>query len=98
MSADNWTVCPECKALAEIEYAKLQKEAKTSYGKVSEVEYQAIISRSKKPLVDDETLRENYSIDVGKDGMFNVSYSGYCTNCDFVFKYKYNEYVLRSKY
>ncbi len=85
MSADNWTTCPNCRQLAETKVA-------SSYGKVSEDEYLAILE-AKKSIKNEPTLREDYEMWTDEDGKFTVSYSCSCSVCKFHFDYKYSQDV-----
>jgi hypothetical protein len=87
MSADNWTTCPNCKKLAS-------KKIASSYGKVTEDEYLAILEDNKK-VKDETTLREDYEILTDEDGFFYISYVCSCSVCKFHYEYKYKKEVLK---
>ena len=85
MSADNWTKCPRC-------YKKAEDKAALVYGKVSREEYERI-RRAVPEDGPEETLREDYEIGI-YDGMFEVTYSGYCAECGFEFNFEHKTPVL----
>jgi hypothetical protein len=78
MSADNWTICPQCH--------KKWREPESHYGKVSEEEYLASISKPK-PL-EPETLREDWSIGMDQLGVLDIIYKCSCTDCGFHHEFK----------
>lgn len=84
MSADNWGFCPKCK--------KDFKESESNYGKVSEEEF--LNSLNKKPVKLEETLREDYRINVDADGEFEVIYNCKCDCCGFTFYYSHKEQII----
>jgi hypothetical protein len=93
MSADNWTTCPKCDALAEAAYAKKRQIAEAKYGKIPAADYLAAIKDlDANPLKRNETWREDYSIGVnGRE--FSVNYSGGCRVCGLKFEYVYDATV-----
>lgn len=90
MSADNWTICPECKAKEDQRQADAHKKAAESYGKVSVDKFDSL-RKAALPLVVEDTLREDYELGVGKDGQFYVSYRCSCEKCDFEHVFKHTE-------
>lgn len=93
MSADNWAVCPRCKKKAES--AKDSKHAATmeAYGKVPADQWRKMYQETFEDIELEPTLREDYEIHMSEDGEFFVSYSGRCTACDFVHKFRHEDKV-----
>lgn len=94
MGADNWADCPRC-----VHLAKKAKEAERNalpslYGKVSAEEYmQAATSAGMVPSWEGNTFREDYEQGITTDGVYYVSYSGYCRICKLAHKFKHEETV-----
>jgi len=87
MGADNWAYCPQCRVKAIKAKEKLYDKADKAYGKKPASEYTAMLSEAEQPIKLDQTLREDYGIGVGIDGIFGVNYTASCTACDFRFEY-----------
>lgn len=87
MSAENWTICPKCKAAEDRRQEAAHKKAAESYGKVDVEKFDALRELTKPRKLED-TLREDYELGICSDGMFYVSYRGSCEKCNFghVFK------------
>lgn len=83
MSADNWTICPNCK--------RIQENKTVAYGKVSEEEYLRVLREQETPLK--TTLREDWEVGTDRDGEFYVSYSCRCEECGFAFEFKHEQKV-----
>jgi hypothetical protein len=81
MSANNYTICPKCKASRE-------KTLSEAYGKVTPQEYEDLLEAS--PECDD--LREDWEVGIWK-GKFIVDYRARCSACSFTFSYKYEVVV-----
>ena len=96
MSADNWAICPQCKINAENELEKFSKKLKNSYGKISAEDYELLRSEEPSGEVEEQTLREDFSIGVDEDGFFFLNYSGHCTKCQFKYQEKYNKQILKT--
>lgn len=88
MGADNWAVCPKCRAVALAEKEKINKEAIEAYGAVSRQTYQKLLDKANKEVVLKNHLRENYEIKLDECGVFTVDYRCYCSNCNFTYKFK----------
>jgi hypothetical protein len=99
MSADNWTVCPRCKANVTTNYIEAQEELSRAYGVVTLDKYRFIEKKVRDlfEALDEmpEALREGYEIGVDEGGIFEVSYSCSCHNCDFEFSHKESVDTLR---
>lgn len=101
MGADNWRVCPKCKAgKAVAQRAKLREAAlaaKEGYGKVSPEEYQALCRKlseaEAEPETGEETFREDFYIGTDENGLFTVVYHGECESeeCKFTVKFKHSD-------
>ena len=90
MSADNWSLCPNCIAKCIAAREKAWMDAEESYGKVSRAVYDAAVLSVEKmhPEPDRHTLREDYEIGISIDGVFEINYRCYCNVCEFAFKYR----------
>jgi len=91
MSADNWTKCPKC-TLDGLK--KKQQEIASvaeSYGKIHPSEYEKRLIKSREPIDNRETLRENYGFHLDIDGLFSVSYLGRCEKCGFKHEFKHSK-------
>lgn len=90
MSADNWTKCPKCMPLRLKERDKIHQ----LYGRISEQEYSELLRKQQKTIEseDDNTLREDYKIGIF-DGVFTVSYFGYCSRCGFEKQFSHKEQI-----
>lgn len=81
MSADNWAVCPRCH--------KQYKEPESKYGKVSEEEYIALLSKPKESEA--QNMREDWSIGMDETGELHVGYSCACEKCGFSYEFETRE-------
>ncbi len=98
MSAENWALCPQCEKAEGENKAFRANEAKESYGKIPEAEYLELIVKNNKPIILEETLREDYEIGIFDEGLGKqllISYSARCENedCDFKIDYKHAELI-----
>jgi len=89
MGADNWAICPRCRVTAIKGREAGAKKADKAYGVKSAEDYLQLRAEAEKPLDLGQTLREDYGIGVGMDGLFGVNYSARCTACGFAYEYKY---------
>lgn len=87
MSANNWTLCPRCKKLAESAKINRLLEAENNYGKIPADEYRRLFDQAVKPKPLEETMREDYEIGVYNDE-FEVNYYAHCQKCYFEYRYK----------
>lgn len=96
MSADNWTVCPRCKAAAESKVKQLEVEAEDGYGKLPKSEYFAKLGeleQARQCIAEFPTdLREDYELGV-LNGEFYVAYTGQCNECTWRHSFKHREAV-----
>lgn len=91
MSADNWGLCPKCtKEVLQKEGERI-KELHESYGKVDEATYKKMLTESKEPIKQEETLREDYEMWIDDGGLFYISYSAMCTKCGFKHSFNHRE-------
>ena len=88
MGADNWAYCPRCKKKHDIELEKLRDKTAKAYGKVSSEKYLEMLEQSQKPETLAPSLREDYEIGIDEFGLFEVIYSGSCSQCNFHFNFK----------
>ena len=91
MSADNWTICPQCCARAEKRREAMLKKAADSYGKISPEEYLKLREEAQKAPNVEPTLREDYEIGMDETGFFEVAYSCACRACGFAHKHEHSE-------
>lgn len=91
MSADNWGICPRCKARAIKAREAKQLAAGAAYGKVPSADYLKMLADVEVPLEHEETLREDYDVRTGEDGEFCVSYGCSCEECGFKHSFKHAE-------
>ena len=91
MSADNWTTCPKCQIEVEAKTWKRVKKANEAYGKVDAAEYLRLLNHANEPIPEELSLREDYELGMGADGIFSVGYSCSCRQCGFSFTFKHEE-------
>ncbi len=91
MSADNWTQCPKCYAKTVKERQAALAKVEKSYGKQAMEDW--LYEKSQAEAIDPEeigeSLREDYNCGVNGGGVFEVSYSCSCNQCDFKFSFKH---------
>lgn len=92
MSADNWAICPRCKAKAEEASRKLKLKAGASYGKESPERYLELLEEAGKPVDLDTTLREDYNLGINSNGEFEIDYSASC-QCGFKHRFNHKEKI-----
>jgi hypothetical protein len=97
MSADNWTVCPQCRKNVEKRIDKLEEKLKSSYGKVSQEEYSRMVDSLKEQMETinelDRTLREDWDLNMDDDGEIYIKYSCSCIQCEFNYGFLHTENV-----
>ena len=91
MSANNYTICPQCYKDRYIEMLNERKKLKNLYGNIPPDEF----IRKTKQLENLEInttlksdLREDYEIGTNIDGFFYMSYKCSCDICHFTREYK----------
>lgn len=96
MGADNWTLCPRCQSVDEVD--KLKKKLEDSYGKIPAKEYLKLVSdldklKDKRRELPSESVAEYYELGITKEGKFYISYSAECRNegCGFKHNFKHEE-------
>ena len=95
MGADNWAICPKCRAVALAEKEKMSKEAEKAYGVVSCQEYQKRLDKANKEIIIEKHMREDYEIELDEYGLFKVDYRCHCSICNFKYEFiKTNEVKL----
>ncbi len=97
MSADNWAICPKCKEKNDELNKKRILDTAKKYGKILAEEYVALAKETSKPIEIEETMREDYDINVYDDGVFDVAYRCSCTECGFEYVYKHSESAIGEK-
>lgn len=88
MSADNWTICPACKAAHDKKTAKRMAAAAKSYGEVSAAEYLANLKSAETEEKLAASLREDYENRMGDEGEVYIFYSCSC-DCGFGYNFKH---------
>lgn len=83
MSADNWTICPQC----EQTRTDPVTEAKKLYGQIPLEEFETAMKTAKHTQIDDDTLREDYEFYL-EAFQLNIVYGCSCSKCTFEFEYK----------
>ena len=89
MSADNWSICPQCRTNRE------KEDAKSPYGKVTEEEFLAYLSQKPKVEELERSLREDYEYHIDSDGVFHAHYRAHCSDCGFRFSFDHSESVFK---
>ncbi len=89
MSADNWAICPICKKENDKINAARIMEVGKKYGVVPAAEYVKLAKEIIKPIEIENSMREDYDIGTDDDGVFEVSYSCFCTVCEFKRSFKH---------
>lgn len=88
MGADNWTICPKCKAKQVADEIQQQKDIAAAYGKVSMAIYTDMQNKSLPKLR--ETLGEDYEIYMEDTGLLIIKYLCHCDRCGFEFSHSQN--------
>lgn len=92
MSADNWTVCPRCKARHELKAQKLRAAADHAYGTATIEQWKVLDADAHKaaePFVE-QTFREDYEISGAEDGAVGIDYRGGCGICGLSCSFKHS--------
>jgi len=89
MSADNWGICPSCYNKALQSKNADRKTVEESYGKISLEDFNKMFKEAARKVEPEDfrTLREDYEIGVDREGTFEVTYSGHCSECGFIFRF-----------
>lgn len=94
MSANNWAICPRCKADWEMCRAKSQKEHDESYGRISAEKFlencEKLGEQMKMQL--EFTFREDFEIGIYGD-FFEVKYKGKCETCGLEHTFTYGKRI-----
>jgi hypothetical protein len=97
MSADNWGVCPRCKANHESGYAKLVQLLDDQYGKIDRVDYKALEAKlaDTSEEYSEYHMREDYEFYMDENASFLANYGAHCTSvgCGFKFTFRHEEDV-----
>lgn len=95
MSADAWSICPNCLKRFTTEADSRDIAVAEAYGTIPAEEYKAKAAAAydfrQKGI--EESMREDYEIGVSKTGEFSVDYGASCQNCSFRFSYRHTEQV-----
>jgi len=90
VSADNWAVCPRCRARRQQAAQRLWDDAANAYGVVPRAEYERLYNDAVEhalhevndDLTANRTFREDYEVTGAADGEVVINYSGWCTECN----------------
>ena len=82
MSADNWTICPECLK----NRTDLVKAARDLYGRVSKGDYEQAMEDARNVAPQEETLREDYGFSL-EGSSLSIYYGCMCQDCGFTFNF-----------
>ena len=91
MSANNYVVCPACRAKAFKERERSVEHAKAQYGKLSPEDFMNAMALAQKPIQLGSSLREDWEIGMDDDGEFGINYSASCSRCSFKFEFSHEE-------
>lgn len=90
MSADNWAVCPRCKARLRVEMETERARVDAAYGVLPVDEFDAMraafIARAK--AEPPTTFREDYEFWGVEDGVLRIDYGGECQVCGLTFTHR----------
>lgn len=88
MSADRWSICPECKRDHDARIVEATTRADNAYGKASVEEFDQLRNAAKviRESALEESLSEDFNIRVDEDGEFSIDYQARC-ECGFSFEY-----------
>lgn len=86
MSANRWSICPQCKSDRIAAVAKLRADARAMYGKATAEEYAKAIREADEIEIEnmEEDLREDWELGL-RDGVFRVGYRAECQCCGWLF-------------
>ena len=93
MSADNWTICPNCVLLNEQERERIQRKLGESYGIIPFDQYIALVEKGESiEEITETTLREDYEIGI-YNGEFSIKYRCHCLECNFSYDYDFEQHL-----
>lgn len=95
MSADNWAVCPRCRAFEQDRIARAIEDARAAYGVASPEDYEEMTLAANVPIDLGvlQTFREDYDIWGAEDGVVRVSYGAQCQKCGLTLKF-HHDHIL----
>lgn len=92
VSATNWGNCPRCRREVQESVERARGAAEEVYGKVPLADYEQLRAEADRdPDLQSETLREDYEVWIGNDGVFHVSYAASCDRCAFSHQFEHTE-------
>lgn len=88
MSADRWSECPLCIK----NKAPTRELMEEKYGKIPIEEYEKLQKEVKESYASygDTPVREDYCIDIDKNGLLNINYSAECMRCRATWSFHQN--------
>lgn len=101
---NNWSICPACahSDVSNREILEIESELSSAYGKLSEADFAALKERAdakieafRAEIINDRTLKEDYTIGISRGGLFRVVYRATCEKCRFKYEYDYEVRVIR---
>lgn len=91
MSADRYSICPQCVADQIFEAACAEKILPEAYGKVTPDVYLFLVETANRQYKNraemPENLREDYYVGVNHNGKFVVNYVCECSVCGFTYSH-----------
>lgn len=91
MSANNWRICPQCKAKALAEWEARKQAARKAYGKVPSEKYEQMTAAARDEPELEDSLREDYQIGITEKDEFYVIYRGSCQVCSFEHRFRHKQ-------
>jgi len=100
MSADRWSVCPNCHKENSAAISKMRNELKDKYDKLDL--YHWLIEKKhfekfKESFGDNETLRENWEIYFNEVGLLVIHYYCDCDVCGFHYSFKEEKDIMENQ-
>lgn len=94
MSADNWAICPQCKATNAAILERQEQGLASEYGKIPAqdwLERRKALDAARSLSNTDPTLREDYGFHMSEDGEFTAVYYASCRECGFKHTFKHKQ-------
>ena len=89
MSADNWTRCPRCVAVARAAKVAQVEATRAVYGVAPVEEFDRLRAEADAPLKFEDTVREDYEFAGFEDGKVVAVYKGVCQSCGLTAQFRY---------
>ena len=98
MSANNWTDCPKCREASRIAKDLALQLATEAHGKVPVGECEKMLTDTVAMGFVSNSLREDYSLGLSREGKFEVRYRAYCATCGFEYTFHEEEWPEENEY